>query len=80
MAERNKKVDDLQQTYSVLQSNMPKVVKEEAAGSRTKATMAFSLLGDLIDECIHDVLFDAHRALKQSSSICQICQTKCRSY
>ncbi|KAI8149449.1 hypothetical protein BJV82DRAFT_123915 [Fennellomyces sp. T-0311] len=51
-----------------------------SSGGITKATMAYSLLGDLIDECIYDVLFEAHRDIKQSNSICQICQTRCRQY
>ncbi|KAI8366099.1 uncharacterized protein BYT42DRAFT_588919 [Radiomyces spectabilis] len=48
--------------------------------SNTKAVMAFSLLGDLIDECIYDVLFEVHRDIKSANAVCQICQTKCRSY
>lgn len=34
------------------------------------------LLGELIDECIYDVAFEAHRNIKQANSICQICQTR----
>lgn len=34
------------------------------------------LLGELIDECIYDVVFEAHRNIKQANSVCQICQTK----
>jgi hypothetical protein len=40
------------------------------------SNQAFSLLEDLIDECIYDVLFDVHRDLKQENAICQICQSK----
>ncbi|CAO3608137.1 unnamed protein product [Cunninghamella echinulata] len=40
--------------------------------------MSLSLLGDLLDECIYDVLYEVHRDVKQSYSICQICQTTCK--
>ncbi|CAG8789235.1 22684_t:CDS:2, partial [Racocetra persica] len=45
-----------------------------------KATVAFSILCDLLDECTLDVIFEAHREAKLSSSICQICNTECRSF
>ncbi|KAI9256512.1 hypothetical protein BDA99DRAFT_140148 [Phascolomyces articulosus] len=86
VTERNKKLDDLQKTHTVLEENASKVFQQSngnkngSSGGITKATMAYSLLGDLIDECIYDVLFDAHRDIKQGNNICQICQTKCRQY
>lgn len=39
-----------------------------------------TLLGDLLDECIYDVLHDVHKNVKQSYDICQICQTTCRHH
>ncbi|KAG0166669.1 hypothetical protein DFQ28_009911 [Apophysomyces sp. BC1034] len=74
MTEQTKTLDDLQLTHTVLQKNVSK------PQNNTKAALAFTLLGDLIDECIQDVLFEAHRDIKQSNAICQICQTRCRSY
>ncbi|KAI7854418.1 hypothetical protein BDC45DRAFT_508325 [Circinella umbellata] len=86
VTERNKKLDDLQKTHTVLEDNVSKLsqqsngTKNGSSGGITKATMAYSLLGELIDECIYDVLFDAHRDIKQGNNICQICQTRCRQY
>ncbi|KAG2220620.1 hypothetical protein INT45_014050 [Circinella minor] len=82
VTERNKKLDDLQKTHTVLEDNVSKLsqqsngTKNGSSGGITKATMAYSLLGELIDECIYDVLFEAHRDIKQGNNICQICQTR----
>ncbi|ORY94132.1 hypothetical protein BCR43DRAFT_565563 [Syncephalastrum racemosum] len=76
LTDRNKKLDELKQTQSVLEKNAPKSSKE----GPTKVSVAFELLSDLIDECIYDVLTDAHRDSKRGTQICQICQTKCRGY
>ncbi|KAL1932263.1 hypothetical protein VTP01DRAFT_9319 [Rhizomucor pusillus] len=87
LSERNRKLDELQQTHSVLQENLRNVNNETADSNKkdstintTKATMAFSLLGDLIDECIYDVISEVHKDVKQAKNICQICQTRCRDY
>ncbi|ORZ03093.1 hypothetical protein BCR43DRAFT_559870 [Syncephalastrum racemosum] len=76
LSERNKKLDELKQTQEVLEKNAPKTQMDEP----TTVSVAFELLSDLIDECIHDVLTDAHRDSKRSIQTCQICQTKCRGY
>lgn len=94
LSDRNKTLDELQQTQSNLQKNIPKIVKKPNTPraavvgapplyllipinmSLIALCQAFSLLEDLIDECIHDVLFDVHRDIKQENSTCQICQTK----
>ncbi|ORZ11119.1 hypothetical protein BCR42DRAFT_421612 [Absidia repens] len=81
--ERNKKIDELQQIESVLQTHIPQLMKKDTksgAVHNTRATVAFSLLGDLIDECVYDVSFQVHRDLKKANSECQICQTKCSCY
>ncbi|CEP11103.1 hypothetical protein [Parasitella parasitica] len=77
LSDRNKTLDELQQTQSNLQKNISKIVKKP---NTPRAAVAFSLLEDLIDECIFDVLFDVHRDIKQENSTCQICQTKCKHY
>ncbi|RUS27758.1 hypothetical protein BC938DRAFT_482774 [Jimgerdemannia flammicorona] len=80
MQERTRKLEELQATHTVLARNVPADADSLAAANhvgRTKAAVAFSLLGDLIDECIYDVLFEAHREMKMASSVCQLCQTKC---
>ncbi|KAI8336552.1 hypothetical protein BC941DRAFT_427423 [Chlamydoabsidia padenii] len=94
LSERNKKLDELQQIETVLQTHMPQFLKKDASTTidktdtadkgggtnHTKATVAFSLLGDLIDECIYDVTFQVHYDLKRANTPCQICQTKCCCY
>ncbi|KAI9320716.1 hypothetical protein BX666DRAFT_1225752 [Dichotomocladium elegans] len=80
LANDRKKLDELQNTQTVLQQKLPKLMESNKDGMITKATLAYSLLSDLIDECIYDVLFEAHRDIKQAKSICQICQTRCRAY
>ncbi|KAI9489689.1 hypothetical protein BDB00DRAFT_842031 [Zychaea mexicana] len=86
VTERNRKLEDLQKTHTVLEENVSKAfqqsngTKNGSSSGITKATMAYSLLGELIDDCIYDVLFEAHRDIKQANSICQICQTRCRQY
>ncbi|KAI8885469.1 hypothetical protein K501DRAFT_215655 [Backusella circina FSU 941] len=77
LSDHNRKLDDLQHIQSNLQKNIPKMAKKPGI---SKAALAYSILGDLIDECMHDVLFDTHRDLKQENLICQICQSKCRHY
>ncbi|KAG2201932.1 hypothetical protein INT46_000522 [Mucor plumbeus] len=77
LSDRNKTLDELQHTQSNLQKNIPKIVKKP---NTPRAAVAFSLLEDLVDECIYDVLFDVHRDIKQENSTCQICQTKCKHY
>ncbi|RIA84933.1 hypothetical protein C1645_783008 [Glomus cerebriforme] len=41
---------------------------------------AFSILCDLLDECILDVAFEAHREAKLAASVCQLCNSECRSF
>ncbi|CAO3589398.1 unnamed protein product [Absidia cylindrospora] len=36
--------------------------------------------GNLLDECIYDILHGVHKNMKQSYDICQICQTTCRHH
>ncbi|KAI9354518.1 hypothetical protein DFJ73DRAFT_826776 [Zopfochytrium polystomum] len=36
--------------------------------------------GDILEQCLLDVIFEAHREDKQVRSVCQICQTYCRCY
>ncbi|KAI8339044.1 hypothetical protein BC941DRAFT_421960 [Chlamydoabsidia padenii] len=75
LKEQNAKIDDLQKTQATLQSK-----GDLKAPKTTIATTALSLLGDLMDECIYDILSDVHRDIKQSNDICQICQTTCRHH
>ncbi|KAI8073000.1 hypothetical protein BC940DRAFT_315768 [Gongronella butleri] len=72
--EQNIKLDELQKTQATLRS-LPAESKKTKA---SVANIALLLLGDLMDECVYDVLFDVHRDVKQAYSVCQICQTKCR--
>ncbi|KAF0399781.1 saga complex subunit sgf11 [Gigaspora margarita] len=53
---------------------------ETSTNISSKAALAFSILCDLLDECTLDVIFEAHREAKLSTSICQICNTECRSF
>ncbi|CAG8587694.1 2793_t:CDS:10 [Gigaspora rosea] len=53
---------------------------EPSTNIAPKAALAFSILCDLLDECTLDVIFEAHREAKLSTSICQICNTECRSF
>ncbi|CAG8556860.1 446_t:CDS:10 [Dentiscutata erythropus] len=53
---------------------------ETSTNISPKAALAFSILCDLLDECTLDVIFEAHREAKLSGSICQICNTECRSF
>jgi hypothetical protein len=92
LSDRNKTLDELQHTQSNLQKNIPKIVKKPNTPRAAVVCIlysfqltiiklyikkkAFSLLEDLVDECIYDVLFDVHRDIKQENSTCQICQTK----
>ncbi|CAB4486328.1 uncharacterized protein OCT59_022440 [Rhizophagus irregularis] len=46
----------------------------------TKGILAFSILCDLLDECILDVAFEAHRETKLAASVCQLCNSECRSF
>ncbi|KAI7879171.1 hypothetical protein K492DRAFT_238062 [Lichtheimia hyalospora FSU 10163] len=78
--DRNKKLEELQQTHTTLQTNATKISESDKDDQTNKASLAFMLLGELIDECIYDVVFEAHRNIKQANSVCQICQTRCRSY
>ncbi|GAA5814121.1 hypothetical protein MFLAVUS_007611 [Mucor flavus] len=77
LSDRNKTLEELSHTQASLQNNIPNIVKKPHT---PRAAMAFSLLEDLIDECINDVLFDVHKDTKQEHSVCQICQTKCKHY
>ncbi|KAI7898314.1 uncharacterized protein BX663DRAFT_525396 [Cokeromyces recurvatus] len=75
LSEKNRTIEELERTQLSLQKNIPKAIKKP---NISRAALAFSLLEDLIDECIYDVLFDVHRDIKKQNSICQICQTKFR--
>ncbi|OBZ87182.1 Ataxin-7-like protein 3 [Choanephora cucurbitarum] len=77
LSDRNKTLEELQYTQASLQKHIPKIVKKP---NTPRAAVAFSLLEDLIDECISDVLFDVHRDIKREKAVCQICQTKCKHY
>jgi len=90
LSERTEKIDGLKATYSALSKRLPEIQRtdEDKPGASTgtntipdsKATIAFSLLENLLDECIFDVLLGVHKDLRTRSSICQICQTKCQGY
>ncbi|KAL4215865.1 hypothetical protein AB4K20DRAFT_1876023 [Rhizopus microsporus] len=67
-------IDDLKHAQANLEKNMKYTHKP------SKATLAFALAEDLINECIYNVVMDAHREIKKENSICQICQTKCKHY
>ncbi|KAI8973373.1 hypothetical protein BDF20DRAFT_989364 [Mycotypha africana] len=77
LTDRNKKLDELEQTHINLQKHIPNMAQKP---DKPRVAVAFSLLEDLIDECIYDVLFDVHKDIKKQNSICQICQSKCRCY
>ncbi|KAL0097642.1 hypothetical protein J3Q64DRAFT_1714467 [Phycomyces blakesleeanus] len=80
LADRNRTLDELQQTHATLQKSIPKLLRESESGDKdspkeipnTKATLAFALFGDLIDECIYDVLSKVHRDTKRSLETCQL--------
>ncbi|KAH8554600.1 hypothetical protein BGW37DRAFT_480333 [Umbelopsis sp. PMI_123] len=88
--ERTEKIDSLKTTYSVLAKRIPEVQQngenksdkttEDTTIADSKATIAFSLLENLIEECIFDVLLVVHKDLRTRSSVCQICKTKCQGY
>ncbi|CAM0142537.1 unnamed protein product [Umbelopsis sp. WA50703] len=88
--ERTEKIENLKSTYKVLSKKIPNIeqannstledASENSNSVDSKATMAFSLLGSLIDECIFDVLLGVHRDLRTRTSVCQICQSKCQGY
>ncbi|KAI8086564.1 uncharacterized protein BX664DRAFT_336152 [Halteromyces radiatus] len=82
VSEKNKEIDELEQVKNILQQHMPQLVKMSSSGSieYSRAVIALKLLGDLMDECIYDVLSQVHRDVKLSKSKCQSCQTKCRCY
>ncbi|GAB5586141.1 hypothetical protein Unana1_01041 [Umbelopsis nana] len=90
LSERTEKIDGLKATYSALSKRLPEIQRTDegkpgaSTGTNTipdsKATIAFSLLENLLDECIFDVLLGVHKDLRTRSSICQICQTKCQGY
>ncbi|CAI2183690.1 6205_t:CDS:10 [Funneliformis geosporum] len=46
----------------------------------TKGVVAFSILCELLDECILDVAFEAHREAKLAASVCHLCKSECRSF
>ncbi|CAO3594672.1 unnamed protein product [Absidia cylindrospora] len=75
LKDQNNKIENLQRTQAVLQAQGH---TQAQSPSLTLANMALGLLGDLMDECIYDVLSDVHKDVKQSYDICQICQTACR--
>ncbi|KAI8077279.1 uncharacterized protein B0P05DRAFT_544328, partial [Gilbertella persicaria] len=77
LSDRNRTLEELQHTQTSLQNNIPKITKKP---NTPRAAIAFSLLEDLIDECIFDVLLDAHKDMKKENATCQICQTKCKHY
>ncbi|ORX60562.1 hypothetical protein DM01DRAFT_1332702 [Hesseltinella vesiculosa] len=72
--EQSNKIDDLQKTQSTLRTQAAK----NKHPTSSIANLSLLLLGDLVDDCIYDVLFDVHRDVKQAYAVCQICQTKCR--
>ncbi|CAO3686231.1 unnamed protein product [Umbelopsis ramanniana] len=90
LGERTDKIDSLKLTYSVLAKRIPEIQQpgdnksdkttDDTTIVDTKATIAFSLLENLIDECIFDVLLGVHKDLRTRSSVCQICKTKCQGY
>ncbi|KAI8982959.1 hypothetical protein BDB01DRAFT_134930 [Pilobolus umbonatus] len=74
LSDQNRIIAELEHTQSILENN------SQRDNRRTIASLAFSLLGDLIDECVNDVLLDIHRDIKRATSVCQICQTRCKQY
>ncbi|KAG2188528.1 hypothetical protein INT44_001282 [Umbelopsis vinacea] len=82
LSERTDKIDSLKLTYSVLAKRIPEIhqpgdnksdkTKDKTTIVDTKATTAFSLLENLIDECIFDTLLGVHKDLRTRASVCQI--------
>ncbi|CAO3624957.1 unnamed protein product [Cunninghamella blakesleeana] len=71
LKEQNGKIEDLQKTHAVLRKQTADPQKNQHS-SLSIANLAIS------NECIYDVLYEVHRDVKQSYSICQICQTTCK--
>ncbi|KAI9245160.1 hypothetical protein BY458DRAFT_551526 [Sporodiniella umbellata] len=74
LSDKNETMNKLESTLLSLQKHNPK------SPCTSKATLAFSLLEDLIHECMYDVLLDTHQHIKKENTVCQICQTKCKHY
>ncbi|KAI8582217.1 hypothetical protein K450DRAFT_227935 [Umbelopsis ramanniana AG] len=87
LSERTDKIDNLKLTYAVLAKRIPEIHqpgdnKSDKTTDNTTIvdTKAFSLLENLIDECIFDTLLGVHKDLRTRTSVCQICKTKCQGY
>ncbi|KAK9768500.1 Ataxin-7-like protein 3 [Basidiobolus ranarum] len=70
-----RKVEDLQQTKQVLKGK-----KKFPEGNASIMDIAYTLLGDMIDECTLDICYSVHKEYKLASTVCQLCQNKCRDY
>lgn len=55
-------------------------IPENTSKGTSKAAVAYSILGELVDECVLDLIFETHREAKMNAAICQICHTKCRDF
>lgn len=77
--EATKRLENIEKTTASL-----KTVVEEKPSTQTlrtnKAATAYSILGELVDECVLDLIFETHREAKLRAALCQICNTKCRTY
>ncbi|KAL1915920.1 uncharacterized protein VTP21DRAFT_6308 [Calcarisporiella thermophila] len=62
------------------ESALESILEDSDMSSSAEDSLALSILNDLIDECTLSTLFEAHREMKLSNSLCQICRTRCRSY
>ncbi|OZJ02833.1 hypothetical protein BZG36_04350 [Bifiguratus adelaidae] len=61
-------------------SNGQVIQRADHISADSKAGLAFFLLNDLLDECMFDVYTETHKQLKLTSSLCQICGTRCRKH
>nr|CAG8476386.1 7596_t:CDS:10 [Entrophospora candida] len=52
----------------------------ESKSVSPKNALAYSILCDLLDECTLDILLETHREAKLAASVCQLCNTECRSF
>ncbi|GBC04701.1 hypothetical protein RclHR1_05810013 [Rhizophagus clarus] len=72
--------EDSSQSPSYSDNFNPKTMPIQPSDIPTKGVLAFKILCDLLDECILDVAFEAHREAKLSATVCQLCNSECRSF
>ncbi|CAG8581208.1 5593_t:CDS:10 [Funneliformis caledonium] len=78
---QNKDVDDFSQNLDHSPGDLDNNSESSSIRPSDIPTKgAFSILCELLDECILDVAFEAHREAKLAASVCQLCKSECRSF